>query len=475
MMNLLQLISKTVQTAPESIAYWINNDSISYGELWQKASSAACSLKRQGSAPVVVYGHKSCDMLVSMLACLMAKRAYIPVELGTPESRVANIIKMSGAKLLIKNEHVDLNLDIECLDLKSLVSIYDSGDEKESDNKIAYVIFTSGSTGEPKGVPISYDNLDNFVSWINSIEQMQSKSKLNVLNQASFSFDLSVADIYYSLSNGHTLVGLDKTAQQTYDKMFDIIKGNNVNVAVMTTSFGKMLLLNGDFNCNSYPDLKCMYFCGEPLEPTTVKKIRKHFPDISVVNAYGPTEATSAVSAVAVTDKMLEQEYLPVGEVKSAACQIDIVNDEIVLKGKSVFGGYMNGIIGGYFKDGDINCYKTGDCGYIDNGYLYCRGRIDNQIKYMGYRIELGDIENNLLKIEGVEQAVVVAKYKGSSKIVKTIKAFVVSDDKLDTADLKSRLSELLPAYMIPKSIVKLNTIPLNKNGKIDRKRIEEL
>ena len=107
-------------------------------------------------------------------------------------------------------------------------------------NDIAYIIFTSGSTGDPKGVPISYSNLLNFIEWVNTLKPLSEYENINVLNQASFSFDLSVADIYYALSNGHTLVALDKDNQEDYNNIFKIISDNNVNVLVITPTFIKL-------------------------------------------------------------------------------------------------------------------------------------------------------------------------------------------------------------------------------------------
>ena len=474
MMKLLQQILNVAKKFPKRKAYIINDEYITYEKLVQRAYGLSLNLKIQGNGAVIIFGHKSVDMIVSIIACLMAKRAYIPMESFTPVDRIKKIINLSNAQLVIANESISLD-NIECLDINGLSRKYSLEKERINDNNIAYIIFTSGSTGEPKGVPISYDNLDNFINWISNIDVLKDERELNVLNQASFSFDLSVADIYFSLNNGHTLVGLDKSTQQDYNKIFEIIKNHKINFAVMTPSFIKMLMLNGDFISENYPCLKCIYFCGEPLEVSTVKKLKNRFPNINVINAYGPTEATSAVSSVTVDDNMLERENLPVGEMGKSACRICIEDDEIVLKGKSVFGGYLGEVVGGYFESDGEDCYKTGDLGYIENNFLYCRGRKDNQIKYMGYRIELGDIESNLQKIDGVDNAVVVAKYKGNTKIVKTIKAYISSDDNLDIFYVKNELSKLVPSYMIPKSIIKINEIPLTKNGKVDRRRLEEL
>lgn len=160
-MKLLQQILNVSKKFPERKAYIINDDYITYGKLVQKAYDLSLNLKIQGNGAVIIFGHKSVDMIVSIVACLMAKRAYIPIESFTPVDRIKKIINLSNAQLVIANESISLD-NIECLNIDELSKTYSFGKEKINDNNIAYIIFTSGSTGEPKGVPISYDNLDNF-------------------------------------------------------------------------------------------------------------------------------------------------------------------------------------------------------------------------------------------------------------------------------------------------------------------------
>ena len=216
-----------------------------------------------------------------------------------------------------------------------------------------------------------------------------------------------------------------------------------------------------------------MFFCGECLESETVKKIKSRFPNIMVINAYGPTEATCFVSLIEITNDMLDN-TLPVGKINNTSVDIKIINEEIVLKGKSVFSGYLNYDSANCYKEDNLNCYKTSDIGIIKDNYLYCLGRCDNQIKYQGYRIELSDIENNLLKIEGVKEAVVIAKYKENSNIVKVIKGYVTVNKDITIEEIREQLSLLVPSYMIPKTIEILDEIPINNNFKYDRKVLLE-
>lgn len=169
---------------------------------------------------------------------------------------------------------------------------------------------------------------------------------------------------------------------------------------------------------------------------------------------------------------MLDNILLPVGDISNNACIIDIIDNEIVLKGKSVFNGYLGNIKGGYYKEGNLNCFKTGDIGYIENNLLYCVGRLDNQIKYKGYRIELSEIEYYLNSIKEINNSCCIAIK--DNNIVKSIKAFIQVNTSITDIEIKDKLSKLIPNYMIPKTIIILDKLPINKNGKIDRKILND-
>ena len=440
-----------------NIAYTAGGKSFTYCELFEKAKEISSEILKEKAASAIIFGSRNFETMAAIIACVLSKTAYIPVDMNLPKSRKEKIIKNSGASLII-----------DCSEEKTS---FKKIKEENSENENAYVIFTSGSTGEPKGVPVSYENLDNFIEWITKLSPLNEFEHASVLNHASFSFDLSTAAIYYSLFGGHNLVQVENTAD--FEKLFSEIKENKVNVIVATPTFLRLCLLNKDFSEENYPFIKCIYFCGEMLQKSLVKEIFKRFPEIKIINAYGPTEAASAVSAIEITEEILaKEELLPVGKISSAATEITVENGEIVLKGKSVSKGYLSGETGGFYKENGKNCFKTGDVGFVENGKLYCKGRSDSQIKYKGYRIELSEIEANISSVPGTENCAVIAKRNPDGE-VRLIKAFVSGN--VSEEEIRKKLSENLPEYMIPKSIKKLDFIPFNKNGKIDRKELEKL
>ena len=440
-----------------NIAYTAGGKSFTYCKLFEKAKEISSEILKEKAASAIIFGSRNFETMAAIIACVLSKTAYIPVDMNLPESRKEKIVKNSGASLII-------DCSEEKISFKKIK-------EENCENENAYVIFTSGSTGEPKGVPVSYENLDNFIEWITKLSPLNEFEHASVLNHASFSFDLSTAAIYYSLFGGHNLVQVENTAD--FEKLFSEIKENKVNVIVATPTFLRLCLLNKDFSEENYPFIKCIYFCGEMLQKSLVKEIFKRFPEIKIINAYGPTEAASAVSAIEITEEILEkEELLPVGKISSAATEITVENGEIVLKGKSVSKGYLSGETGGFYKENEKNCFKTGDMGFIENGKLYCKGRFDSQIKYKGYRIELSEIEANISSVSGTENCAVIVKRNPEGE-VRLIKAFVSGN--VSEEEIRKKLSENLPEYMIPKSIKKLDFIPFNKNGKIDRKELEKL
>ncbi len=451
-------IEKIAEKYKNNIAYKYGGKSFSYEELFEKAKEISSKIINLKARSAAVVGNRNAETMASIIACVISECAYIPVDMCLPNERKEKIIEKSGASVII-----------DCSGEKA--EIIKIKEEEKKENKTAYIIFTSGSTGEPKGVPVSYENLDNFIGWITKLSPLDEYEHESVLNHASFSFDLSTAAMYYSLFCGHTLVQIENAGD--YEKLFFEIKENKVSIMVATPTFLRICLMSGDFSEENYPFLKCIYFCGETLQKSLVSAILKRFPDIKIINAYGPTEAASAVCAIEITREMLDvEEILPVGILDSSAAEITSENGELVLKGKSVSEGYLSGENGGFYRENGKNCFRTGDIGYIENGKIYCRGRSDSQIKYKGYRIELSDIEMNISAIPGVENCAVAAKRNPEGE-VRLIKAFVCGD--VSEEEVRIKLSQKLPEYMIPKSIKILDFLPLNKNGKTDRKELMKL
>lgn len=448
-------------------AYICGEKRLTYAKLYEKAERIAAVLKAQGGGAVAVLGNKEPEMIISILACIMARRAYVPLEDNLPQARIAAAIRQAECTLVLKNGSACPDCGIPCSSLAELEHATKKPADGGAQNETAYIIFTSGSTGTPKGVPISYANLGNFTRWICSDEVLSGFEHPVVLSPASFGFDLSVAGIYYALSAGGTIVTVSREEQKSFDGIFAALQKNSAEIAVLTPTFMKLCLLNADFNEENFPRLRCCWFYGERLEKALCEKLLRRFPSLKIINAYGPTEATCAVCSAMITAETLAAgEPLPVGDISSAACKIEIENGEIILSGTSVFGGY----IGAAERTGGR--FATGDLGEIRGGKLYCTGRADGRIKYKGYRIELGDIEANILAIGGVRACCAVAK-RSKNGDTAYIKVFVSAEPTIGEETLRTALKSALPEYMIPKVIEFLPQLPVNEHGKTDRRLLE--
>ncbi len=500
-MLIIEKIKSNVEKYPLQKVMISNEKSLTYKEFWEKSEKVALYLEKilgNNRNPIVVYGHKDPMMLVLFIACARTNRAYCPVDISMPKERVMDIVNMVGNKVvlstLVENNSIDDDYKVVSLKDIELICNDDLNNSLDSnlagkDDDIFYIIFTSGSTGKPKGVEISHRALSNFTNWSTTLGEenfdltKEMKAKKVFLNQAPFSFDLSVMDVYTSLASGSTIYSLTKEAQQDASKMIETIKQGNINYWVSTPSFADMCLANREFNQDLMPNITAFLFCGEKLTKSTAKKLLERFPKAKVINTYGPTESTVAVTDIEITKEMLEDEKeLPIGRTKKGTeIKIDSENEELLIYGDTLSKGYYQDeerTDKAFQIDENGNrFYRTGDSGYYIDDVLYYKGRIDFQIKLHGYRIELGDIESNLMMLDGVSLAAVLPKMNKEGKI-RHLVAFIVKENTEgsfeDGKEIKALLKKKLPDYMVPKKIVFLDNFPMTTNGKTDRKKLEE-
>jgi D-alanine--poly(phosphoribitol) ligase subunit 1 len=426
---------------------------------------------------------------VAFLGAVKCGRAYVPIDVSVPAQRVEKIIEGAGAALVVTPETVSNVLGeisesvAESLGARKLRRV-------DADDAF-YILFTSGSTGEPKGVVITLSNLTAFVEWMLG-EQGYTAAGEVFLNQAPFSFDLSVMDLYGSLTSGGTLQSVTKEELSNLKALYKRLAESGISTWVSTPSFAQMCLIEKGFSESMMPSMRRFLFCGETLAPETASQLIERFPSAAVWNTYGPTEATVATTSVRV-DRALVAEFspLPVGS-EMPGTRILICGDdgapvaegergEIVIVGPNVSPGYLNrpeltGKVFGQRAEGRF--YRTGDWGRMRRGQVFFEGRMDGQIKLNGYRIELGDMEANLRGLEEVADAVVLPVQKGGK--VDSLAAFVVlsgakqGSDFEVTARLKARLGERVPVYMVPRKFIYKNAFPMTPNGKADRRKLAE-
>lgn len=501
-MRILESIDKFAET--DRIAVRCLGEELSYKKLKEYSDKIALYLLKEfknDKTPVIIYGNKENYILPVMIGALKAGIAYVPLDITFPEIRVNQIIEEVKPKVIFNFTNNSLNLknilEIKINELEDILNLSTKGEisrvtwVKDSDN--CYILFTSGSTGKPKGVQINKRNIDSFTEWFEKYLNFNESPQI-ILNQVSYSFDVSVISIYTGLANGKTLFTLNKDTLEDLGLLFNQLINSNIDYWVSTPALAEICCKFDAFNNKKIDKLSTFVFAGEVLSKKLTKELMNRFPKSQIINGYGPTEATVLISAIAIDKKMIEaDEGIPIG-YPIDSCELNIVDKqgnklkngekgELIVIGNSVSEGYFNNIetTNKVFFNTEDNKrgYKTGDLAYYQNGILYYCGRKDFQIKLNGFRIEIEDIENNLRKVSNINNAIVLPVYNEENKI-SHLTAFVVLKEDNELSNLKnatlikSELKKLIPSYMIPRNIKILKEFSLNTNGKIDRKKLME-
>lgn len=486
------------------LAVICDGEQLTYNELDKMSDAIATYFikeYKEDKSPIVIHGNKENLILVLMLGALKSGRAYIPLDVTFPVERVKQVIEEVEAKIVINFTEEDLGIEkvynktsIENI-ISSLMGQVVSEENWVKDDENAYILFTSGSTGKPKGVQISKNNLDSFNNWFGKYMSLDDSSDV-MMNQVSYSFDVSVIPIYLGLIYGKTLNSLSKKTLEDFRLLFSNLKESNIKEWVSTPALAEMCIKDSNFNSSLMPNLRTFFFAGEVLSKKLIKELMERFEGVRIINGYGPTEGTVLLSAIDVTEKMLEDERsIPIGYPMDGGI-LKIVDDkgntlkdgekgELLALGKSISKGYFNNeeMTNKVFfyeeANGEVlRGYKTGDLAYYENGIIYYCGRKDFQIKLNGFRIELEDIENNLRKVSNVNNCVVFPVYKDEK--ISHLASFVTLKEENELSSLKNsilikdELKKYIPSYMIPRNIKVLKEFPINTNGKIDRKKLME-
>ena len=455
-------------------------------------------------AVIAIQNSKSKEGFAAMLACLKLGIIYTNFDYSNPEDRIKKIFetaqpqiiwadiyeknidelcrRMNIPYIVCENEHVMEEIRMQKAELNESVINAVSGDTP------AYIMFTSGSTGIPKGVTICHRSLLNFIEWGKETYNLMENDIMTNVNPIYF--DNSVFDFYCSIFNGITMVAIPKEIVEKPKQMLRIIDEKKCtfwfSVPSMLVYLTNLKLLSKDVLKN----IRVFSFGGEGYPKEFLRKLYNIYCDTAdFYNVYGPTEGTCICSAYKILEQDIKNEGLaPLGHIASNFNYL-ILDEE----GKESTKGelYLLGeqLALGYYNDKErteksfIQCdkqnkyfermYKTGDLVEVIEEKLYFRGRVDNQIKHMGYRIELEEIEDALTRITGIKECAVVHTLSKNnfSKII----AFVVMEQKIETALIKEEVRKYLPSYMIPNGVIFMDSLPKNANGKIDRNYLKRM
>lgn len=473
-----RLFEEQVKINRNRIAACCHNQSITYGVLNSKANQLAKLINTKGcnaNSIVALILNRSIEMLIAILGVLKSGACYLPIDPNYPLSRINYMLKDSEAKILLSQrdlvELFDFNGTILCVDdEENFCSNDDNLEDMNTQRDLAYMIYTSGSTGIPKGVMIEHQSVHNFI--VGMIDKIDFSTRKKILCLTTMSFDIFVLESLLPLSIGMQLIIADPMtlAKDVGEERVDMLQ---------TTPSTMRLILEDRENHKYIEELKDIMIGGETFPKRLLDDLRK-ITSAKIYNMYGPTETTVWSSIKELT----ESKKITIG-VPIANTQIYVVNENfqtvgIGKKGEICIAG--DGIARGYFKrdkmtkekfienpfDLGRKMYRTGDIGrWLTNGELEHLGRIDSQVKVRGFRIELGEVENALIKFEKVKKCVVAAKLKNTEE--KYLVAYYVADEEIVVFDIIAFLRTILPEYAIPGFYVKIPSIPLTPNGKLNR------
>jgi tyrocidine synthetase III len=485
-----KLFEEQVERTPDNIAAVYNGKSsedkvLTYRELNERANQLARRLRSKGVSADQIVGimaERSLEMIIGIMGILKAGGAYLPIDPVYPEERINFMMEDSGTNLLLTQKHLSgkIRFQGEIMDLED-PDLYE-GDGSNlsmlySLKDLIYVIYTSGTTGKPKGILTEHKNVIAYVHTFNELFSIEEKDA--TLQQASMTFDGFVEEVYTILIKGGKVIIPENEEVKDAKALRELIVKNQVTILSCSP------LIMSEFN-----KLQPMHSVHTFLSSSDILK-REYANNIiqyaRIFNMYGPSEAT--VCSTCYSYSGVETGSISIGgPLKHTRIYIVDNNNhsqavgiagELCIAGEGVARGYLNRpeltaekFVENPFGPG-TRMYRTGDLAkWLPDGNIEFLGRMDHQIKIRGYRIELGEIENRLLSHGEIQEAVVIAKdEEGGSKY---LCAYLAGDRRMTISELREYLGKALPDYMIPSYFVQMDKMPMNPNGKIDRKALPE-
>lgn len=470
---------------------------LTFAQLRRESLCIATQLISKGifRGAVAVYLDKSSECISAFMGSLYSGNYYTMIDVKMPSARILKITDTLMPECIITDRaHVD---DVKALGVKAdIICIEDcvAGEPDEAavrattakvlSRDIMYVLFTSGSTGMPKGVMISHEALVDFVEW--GREEFNIDDTFVIGNQTPLYFSMSVFDVYQTIRNGATLHLIPQKLFSLPALLMQYLYDNHINTVFWVPSALTFLSTLGALKSPFLPELKNVFFGGEVMPVKQLNRWIDVYPDVRYVNFYGPTEVTDTCTFYVVNRHFENQEALPMGracknmEVFLLDENNNIVKDgeigEVCVRGTGIANGYYNAPdkTDEVFVQNPLNTlfeekiYRTGDLARVNEyGELVYISRKDFQIKHMGRRIELGEIETAISSIEEIDFNCCLYNTK-KSKIV------MIYQGDIEEAEVMNKLKDLIPDYMLPNVKIKLDKMPLNLNGKVDRHRLEE-
>jgi amino acid adenylation domain-containing protein len=489
-----ELFEERVRAHPDAVAAMHGERRLTYRQLNGRANRLARLLLARGLGRedvVAVMTERNLDWLAAVLAIFKAGGAYLPVEPHFPPERIARMLTRAGCRLMVLDDGSKAAVPgVQTLHIAAACEEAHADDDlgvRVAPDQLAYIYFTSGSTGEPKGAMCEHAGMLNHLCA--KIHDLGLGARDVVAQTAPQCFDISLWQLVSALLVGGRTLLVEQEAILDAGRFIDKLADDRASVVQVVPSYLEVVLSYLAQHPRRLPDLRCVLVTGEALKKGLVQRWFAAQPSIRLVNAYGLTE-TSDDTNHEVMDQVPDRERIPLGRpVQNVSIYVVDENvspvplgapGEIVFSGICVGRGYINDperTRRAYMADphrADCRMYRSGDYGrWLPEGKLEFLGRRDTQVKVSGFRIEIGEIENTLLRLPGVGDAAVVVN--GGPDHSKRLVAFYTGQQPLDAELLRKKLSASLPEYMVPSALHWRKKLAVTDNGKIDRKALQAL
>jgi surfactin family lipopeptide synthetase A len=492
-----ELFEQQVERTPDAIAVVCAEQQLTYQQLNARANRWARHLVELGveaETIVALMGDRHIDFLTAILAVFKAGGAYLPLNPEHPIERTQQVLTQSRVSLLLAGSSLlDLEISIQTIDFDRLDRLEYSSenlDVRSTPTNLAYVIYTSGSTGTPKGAMLEQRGMVNHL--YAKVTDLKLTDRDCVAQTASQTFDISIWQFLVALLVGGSVEIINTELATDPTRLLAHVEQHQISILEIVPSLLRALLqqLEAGMEKSSLTGLRWLLLTGEPLPPVLAREWLAVYPQVPILNAYGPTECSDDVTHYPIDrPPAAEVVNLPIGRAVSNTqlyvldSELQIlpigVAGELYVGGAGVGRGYLHnptltakafiehGINGGT----PVRLYKTGDrARYLADGNIEFLGRIDYQVKIRGNRIELGEIETVLSQHPQVREAVVIAREERPGDVY--LAAYLITSGEVTTSQLRDFLKQKLPTYMIPGAFVYLETMPLTPNGKVDRKAL---
>lgn len=487
--DISSLLKQICDKLPKKIALSCNGQQVNYSELEIKSNQIALELIKCGvkkKEPVGIFMNKSNELILSMIAILKVNCYYLPLDPEYPIQRTIDTIQDAGCNYVITSEILKSTLTCSFKTITINDSIWQNKATSLSyfsdPEDFAYIMYTSGTTGKPKGSIIKQKSIVRLVRNSNYISLTENDS---ILLSGAIGFDATTFEIWGALLNGCTLFIVEKDILLDSQKLETEINKNDINVLWLTSSLFTQIT---ELNPNVFASLRCLLIGGDVLSIEHVNKIRNLFPALAVINGYGPTENTTFSTCHLIQENY--QDNIPIGKPISNSTAY-IFNESMKLQPIGAFGELYvggDGLSFGYLNRPELNAekfvfnplnpgeklFKTGDkARWLPDGIIEFHGRIDDQLKIRGFRVEPLEIEVQINNIPEIIESVIKPIERQKNNI--QLYAFVnkQKESNIQQEDIISYLKKTFPSYMIPSFYDFRNSFPKTVNGKIDRKALK--